>query len=109
VTLSSAQAAACRRHGLDVHLLDARQVTCESFGVFDGVASLGGFEHFCSPAEYRAGRQEEIYRTLFARVADVLPDTGRFYLQTMVFGRNMIPVDRVKSTPRATPTPGTSP
>ena len=95
VTLSSAQAAACRRHGLDVHLLDARQVTRESFGVFDGVASLGAFEHFCSPAEYRAGRQEEIYRTLFARVADVLPDTGRFYLQTMVFGRNMIPVDRV--------------
>jgi cyclopropane-fatty-acyl-phospholipid synthase len=70
-------------------------VTCESFGVFDGVASLGAFEHFCSPAEYRAGRQEEIYRTLFARVADVLPDTGRFYPQTMVFGRNMIPVDRV--------------
>src|ERR671914_1380676 len=27
VTLSSAQAAACRRHGLDVHLRDARQVT----------------------------------------------------------------------------------
>ena len=95
VTLSSAQAAACRRHGLDVHLLDARQVTCESFGVFDGVASLGAFEHFCSPAEYRAGRQEEIYRALFARVADVLPETGRFYLQTMVFGRNMIPADRV--------------
>jgi cyclopropane-fatty-acyl-phospholipid synthase len=95
VTLSSAQAAACRRHGLDVHLLDARQVTRESFGVFDGVASLGAFEHFCSPAEHRAGRQEEIYRTLFARVAHVLPDTGRFYLQTMVFGRNMIPVDRV--------------
>ena len=25
----------------------------------------------------------------------MLRDTGRFYLQTMVFGRNMIPVDRV--------------
>ena len=64
VTLSCAQAAACRRHGLDVHLLDARQVTRVSFGVFDGVASLGAFEHFCSPAEYRAGRPEEIHRTL---------------------------------------------
>jgi cyclopropane-fatty-acyl-phospholipid synthase len=95
VTLSSAQAAACRRHGLDVHLQDARHVTRTSFGEFDAVASLGAFEHFCSPDEYRAGRQEEIYRGLFGAVADVLPTRGRFYLQTMVFGRNMIPIEEV--------------
>ncbi|HEY6777274.1 MAG TPA: class I SAM-dependent methyltransferase [Thermoleophilaceae bacterium] len=95
VTLSSAQAAACRRHRLDVHLLDARHVTRDSFGPFDAVASLGAFEHFCSPEEHRAGRQEEIYRGLFARIASLLPDKGRLYLQTMVFGRNMIPLDRI--------------
>jgi cyclopropane-fatty-acyl-phospholipid synthase len=95
VTLSSAQAAACRRHGLDVHLYDARHVTAERFGSFDAVASLGAFEHFCSPGDYRAGRQEEVYRDVFARVASVLPDTGRFYLQTMVFGRNMIPAEAI--------------
>jgi len=95
VTLSSAQAAACRRHGLEVHLHDARVVTRESFGPFDAVASLGAFEHFCSVEEHRAGRQEEIYRRLFARVASLLPDGGRFYLQTMVFGPNMIAVDRI--------------
>jgi cyclopropane-fatty-acyl-phospholipid synthase len=91
VTLSSAQDAACRRHGLDVHLFDALHLDRDSFGPFDAVASLGAFEHFCSPEDYRAGRQEEIYRRLFERVASVLPDRGRFYLQTMVFGRNMIP------------------
>jgi cyclopropane-fatty-acyl-phospholipid synthase len=95
VTLSSAQAASCRRHGLDVHLHDAREITRGSFGRFDAVASLGAFEHFCSPEEHRAGRQEEIYRGLFASVASLLPEGGRFYLQTMVFGRNMIPVDRI--------------
>jgi cyclopropane-fatty-acyl-phospholipid synthase len=95
VTLSSAQAAACRRHGLDVHLYDARRVTPDSFGAFDAVASLGAFEHFCSPQEQRAGRQESLYRGVFARIASVLPDGGRFYLQTMVFGRNMIPLDRI--------------
>jgi cyclopropane-fatty-acyl-phospholipid synthase len=95
VTLSSAQAAACRRHGLDVHLHDARRVTPDSFGAFDAVASLGAFEHFCSPEEHRAGRQEELYREVFARIASLLPDGGRFYLQTMVFGRNMIPLDRI--------------
>jgi cyclopropane-fatty-acyl-phospholipid synthase len=95
VTLSSAQAAACRRHGLDVHLEDARLVTPERFGGFDAVASLGAFEHFCSPEEHLAGRQEEIYGDLFARVAALLPERGRMYLQTMVFGRNMIPLDEV--------------
>jgi cyclopropane-fatty-acyl-phospholipid synthase len=95
VTLSSAQAAACRRHGLDVHLQDARQITRERFGPFDAVASLGAFEHFCSPEEQRAGRQEEIYRRLFSRIATLLPAGGRLYLQTMVFGPNMIPLDRI--------------
>jgi cyclopropane-fatty-acyl-phospholipid synthase len=95
VTLSTAQRAACRRHGLDVHLIDARELSRESFGGFDAVASLGAFEHFCSPDDYQAGRQDEIYRGLFARVAELLPDAGRFYLQTMVFGRNMIPRDRL--------------
>jgi cyclopropane-fatty-acyl-phospholipid synthase len=95
VTLSQAQLAACRRHELDVHLFDARQLKRESFGAFDAVASLGAFEHFCSPDEYRAGRQEEIYSDFFRGVADVLPPKGRFYLQTMVFGPNMIPLDDV--------------
>jgi cyclopropane-fatty-acyl-phospholipid synthase len=104
VTLSSAQLAACRRHGLDVHLSDARQVSRESFGGFDAVASLGAFEHFCSPEEYREGRQDEIYVELFERIAGLLPDSGRFYLQTMVFGRNMIPqaqidIDRLQALP----------
>ena len=95
VTLSSAQVAACRRHGLDVHLFDARLLTRETFGPFDGVASLGAFEHFCSPKEHAAGQQEAIYRDLFSRVASVLPEQGRFYLQTMVFGSKMIPLEDV--------------
>ena len=107
VTLSSAQVAACRRHGLDVHLQDARRVDRARFGVFDAVASLGAFEHFCSPEAFEAGRQEEIYRDLFARVASLLPGSGRFYLQTMVFGRNMVDADRIDMNAlRAVPSRG---
>src|SRR4051794_13148541 len=95
VTLSSAQAAACKKHGLDVHLQDARRGTTDTFGGFDAVASLGAFEHFCSPDEQQAGRQEEIYRDLFGHIAGLLPEHGRLYLQTMVFGRNMIPLEEV--------------
>ena len=97
VTLSSAQLAACRRQGLDVHLQDAREVTHETFGPFDAVASLGAFEHFCSREDFRAGRQEEIYRSFFENIASVLPERGRFFLQTMVFGRGMIPHDRLEA------------
>jgi cyclopropane-fatty-acyl-phospholipid synthase len=95
VTLSQAQLKACRRHGLDVHLYDALELTRDSFGSFDAVASLGAFEHFCSPQDYRDGRQEQIYRGLFANVAGLLPDHGRFYLQTMVFGPNMIELEKI--------------
>src|SRR3954470_17601725 len=95
VTLSSAQLEACKRNGLDVHLKDAREVTGETFGPFDAVASLGAFEHFCSPEDFYAGKQEDGYRDIFANVATTLPDKGRFYLQTMVFGRNMIPIEEV--------------
>ena len=90
VTLSSAQLEACRRQGLDVHLQDAREVALETFGPFDAVASLGAFEHFCSREDFEAGRQEQIYRRFFENIASVLSQGGRFYLQTMVFGRNMI-------------------
>ena len=95
VTLSSAQLQSCHEHGLDVHLKDAREVTRDTFGEFDAVASLGAWEHFCSPDEYEAGKQEDIYRGLFENMAGLLPDKGRFYLQTMVFGRNMIPAEEI--------------
>jgi len=95
VTLSSAQAEACRRNGLDVHVQDARTVGSDSFGPFDAVASLGAFEHFCSVENYEAGRQDQVYRDLFSHWATVLPPGGRLYLQTMVFGRNMIPIEEV--------------
>jgi cyclopropane-fatty-acyl-phospholipid synthase len=88
VTLSRGQYEACRRHDLDVHLTNALEVDRDTFGPFDAVASLGAFEHFCSPTDYEAGRQEETYGSLFANVAGLLPPGGRFYLQTMVFGPN---------------------
>jgi cyclopropane-fatty-acyl-phospholipid synthase len=95
VTLSSAQAEACRRSGLDVHIKDMRTVDRDTFGPFDAVASLGAFEHVASVEDFRAGRQEQIYRDFFANVASTLEPGSRFYLQTMVFGRNMIDPDAV--------------
>ncbi len=95
LTLSSAQAAACRRNGLEAHLLDMRALSRDTLGTFDAAVSLGAFEHLCSLEEFEAGKQDQSYTDLFARVASVLPSGGRLFLQTMVFGCNMIPVGQV--------------
>jgi cyclopropane-fatty-acyl-phospholipid synthase len=95
VSLSSAQVDACRRQGLEAYLLDARRVDRESFGSFDAVVSLGAFEHFCSPEEYLAGRQDDVYRGILSRLASLLPRGGRLYLQSMVFGPEMIPFESI--------------
>ncbi|MGA2478606.1 MAG: class I SAM-dependent methyltransferase [Spirochaetia bacterium] len=90
LTLSHGQAEACARSGLKALIMDCRAVTPETIGTFDAVASLGAFEHFCSIEDWQAGGQEEIYKRFFRTVSGLLPVGGRFYLQTMVFGRNMI-------------------
>ena len=95
VTLSSAQLEACRKHGLEARLHDAREVTRDTFGPFDAAVSLGAFEHFAAPDDYEAGRQDAVYERFFTNVATLLPTGGRFYLQTMVFGPKMIPIEQV--------------
>jgi cyclopropane-fatty-acyl-phospholipid synthase len=95
LTLSKRQMRAARRNGLDVHLRDCRTIGPETFGMFDGLVSLGAFEHFCSPEEYLQGRQDELYRDFFRTAASLLPEGRRFYLQTMVFGPRMLPFDQI--------------
>src|SRR6202008_1093770 len=48
LTLSKGQLEACRQHGLEVYLADAREIERAPLGQFDAVASLGAFEHFCT-------------------------------------------------------------
>ncbi len=90
VTLSTGQLKACKKNGLDVHLLDCRTLKPETFGTFDAVVSLEAFEAFASREDWETGRQDEIYHNFFKAVHDHLPVGGRFYLQTATFGKNMI-------------------
>jgi cyclopropane-fatty-acyl-phospholipid synthase len=95
VTLSSGQAAACVKNGLDVHVMDCRNIGPENFGVFDAVTCIGGMEHFCSIEEYKAGKQDEVYHNFFKRLNDLLPTGGRYYMQTMVFDKKMMPLEEI--------------
>jgi cyclopropane-fatty-acyl-phospholipid synthase len=96
LTLSPAQAAANRARGLDARLQDWKTADPEELGTFDGVTSLGAFEHFCSIEEYRRGEQESIYGDFFGLCRAVLPpEGGRLFLQTMIWGENAPTVDEI--------------
>lgn len=96
VVLAKGQAAACQANGLNVHHMDSKDITSETFGKFDAVAAMGSPEHLCSVEEYKAGKQMKIYENYFKQVSDLLPVGGRFYCQTMVFGTNMVNFEDVK-------------
>ncbi|MGB9005546.1 MAG: class I SAM-dependent methyltransferase [Candidatus Aminicenantales bacterium] len=90
VTLSLGQLKACLKNALVVHLMDCRNILPDTFGTFDAVTCIGAFEAFCSREEWEAGKQDEVYRRFFKFVSDLLPKGGRFYMQTMIFGKNVI-------------------
>jgi cyclopropane-fatty-acyl-phospholipid synthase len=90
LTLSGGQAAACQKNGLNVLVQDCRYVKPDDYGMFDAITCIGGLEHFCSVEEWKAGKQEKIYRDFFLTLYDLLPLGGRFYMQTMTFSKNMI-------------------
>lgn len=95
LTLSDGQYNACRKNGFEVYIKDVRRVEPQDFGIFDAVISVGAFEHFCSIEEYKQGKQGQVYRDFFKTVFDILPPGGRFYLQTMSFEKNMIPLEEI--------------
>ncbi len=96
VVLAKGQADACIRNGLNVKHMNSKDITPKTFGKFDVVTAMGSPEHLCSVEEYKAGKQEEIYKTYFKQVADLLPVGGRFYCQSMTFGPNMVKFEDIK-------------
>ncbi|MCK4765691.1 MAG: class I SAM-dependent methyltransferase [Candidatus Aminicenantes bacterium] len=103
VTLSAGQAKSCKRNGFDVYLMDCRTITPDTFGTFDAISAVGSFEAFCTEEDWQAGKQDEIYNNFFKTAAGLLPVGGRLFVQTMVFGKNMIPAAEIDiNAPRFT-------
>jgi cyclopropane-fatty-acyl-phospholipid synthase len=88
ITLSTKHAESCRRNGLEAYVKDWKDISRDTFGSFDSVVSLGAFEHFCSVKEYIAGKQDQIYQNFFRLCHELLPEDGRLYLQTVIWGKN---------------------
>ena len=86
LTLSPKQHESGRRNGFEMHLEDWKNARPSALGRFDGVASVGAFEHFVSVADCQAGQQEIIYRRFFQLCSEVMPSQGRLFLQTLIWG-----------------------
>lgn len=104
LTLSRGQAAYCKEIGLDVRVLDWKNIERHSIGKFDAVISIGAFEHFCSVEEFLSGKQEKIYKQFFDLCATLLPVGGMMYLQAMTWGLkvpdpNNLRLDAAEGTP----------
>lgn len=95
INLSDGQVRVCRENGLTAYLKDARFVKPEDFGKFDAVTAFGSFEHVASVKDYLNGKQDEVYDDYFRHVANLLEEGGKFYMQSMVFGPNMIPFENI--------------
>ena len=72
ITVSPEQVRRGCRDGLNVRLCDYKHLGPAWEGQFDAVLANGSLEHFAQPADAVAGRDDDIYRHLFATVRRVL-------------------------------------
>jgi len=93
ITLSEGQYKACKRNGFDVHICNYRDLTPNTYGRFDAIVSVGAFEHFCSVDDYRAGKQDEVYKNFFKIASSLIGVGNKCFIQTMVFDKGMIGLD----------------
>lgn len=84
-TISKKQVEYCRKKRLETYLQDWKNANYK-YGKFDGIVSIGAFEHFCSVEEYKESKQKEIYDQFFRYCYDSLQNDGKLFLQTMTWG-----------------------
>ncbi|HVT73419.1 MAG TPA: class I SAM-dependent methyltransferase [Lacunisphaera sp.] len=93
ITISPAQVKLGRSRGLDVRLLDYRDMDRCLAPEYDGIIANGSIEHFCPAEEAAAGRQDAIYRRMFELFHRVLrPDSpARRVVSTTIHFRGLPP------------------
>jgi cyclopropane fatty-acyl-phospholipid synthase-like methyltransferase len=101
VTISPQQVQCCKERGLDVHLLNYRNMGEDWQDRFDAVVANGSIEHFVQPTDASEGRADEIYGEFFAicrRVIDPRSRSRKLINTTIHFDHFQAePLDAMKS------------
>ena len=103
VTISPEQVERCTDCGLDVRLLGYRNLDRTRFGRFDAVIANGPIEHFVQPRDAADGRDDAIYRQMFAifhGLIDPASPIGKFVNTTIHFVRRPDPRNLLASPVR---------
>jgi cyclopropane fatty-acyl-phospholipid synthase-like methyltransferase len=93
ITVSPEQVRRNVQDGLNVRLMDYKRLGPEWDGQFDAVIANGSLEHFVQPADAVAGKDDSIYRHLFATVHRLLDrrTTGARFVTTAIHFRGQRP------------------
>lgn len=94
ITITPDQVALCRAKGLDARLVDVFDMGPELDGAFDAIVANGPIEHFVQVEQAAQGRQDEIYREMFAifrRVLDPASPIRKVVNTTVHFDRTPEP------------------
>ena len=100
VTISPEQADFCKRRGLDVRLVNYKDMGEEWHGQFDAVVANGPMEHFVQPEEAVRNQSDAIYGEFFRiahRAIDPSSPVRRLVNTTIHFVRRPDPADLLKS------------
>ncbi|MFC1878014.1 SAM-dependent methyltransferase [Thermodesulfobacteriota bacterium] len=65
ITISPPQLQHCKNRGLNVRLLDYREIDEEWTGYFDAIIANGSIEHFVQPRDVLEGLADTVYQELF--------------------------------------------
>ncbi len=107
ITISPQQVARSRAQGLDVRLLNYRDLPDDWNGQFDGIVANGSVEHFVQAEDRLAGRADDIYRELFQVCHRLLnPKSAGRFATTIIHWHPQSPPHDTSDVLRA---PGTFP
>ncbi len=100
ITISSEQVKLCTDRGLDVRLLNYRDLGNAWCGRFDAVIANGPVEHFVQADQAASGQDSAIYRRMFQifhRLIDPASPVRKFINTTIYFVRPPAPRDLLRS------------
>ena len=87
ITISKQQVKHNREEGLNVELMNYRDLPSSWDGTFDGIIANGSIEHFVQPHEVLEGKLDELYTEMFEIFARLLKPKGR--VATTVIHQNL--------------------
>ncbi len=98
ITISPQQAVRCRKKGLDVRLMNYRNIPQEWNNNFSAVIANGSVEHFVQVKDANEERTDRIYEEMFNIVHRILKKNGRFVTTVIHDNTGLNPTDLMKGS-----------